>query len=105
MTDASKHDAASSNPSTALISSEPQPKWWGASMTVWGALITGVATVLPTIAPVVGIDISSDVAQQLGSEALRVVQGVTGLAGIALTIFGRMRAVQPLERRVLSLRF
>jgi hypothetical protein len=73
-------------------------------MTVWGALITGAATVLPTIGPLVGLDISGDIAQQLGTEVMRVVQGVTGIAGLVLTVYGRMRAAQPLERRILTLR-
>jgi hypothetical protein len=85
-------------------SADAVPKWWGNSMTVWGALITGAATVLPTIAPLAGLDISSDIAQQFGNEVLRVVQGVTGIAGLVLTVYGRMRAAQPLERRIVSIR-
>lgn len=83
---------------------EPLPKWWASSMTVWGAIITGVATVLPTVAPLAGVDIGRDVAQQLGDDAMRIVQSVSGVAGLLLTIYGRIRAAQPLERRIVSLK-
>lgn len=88
----------------AALAAEVLPKWWGSSLTMWGAIITGVATVLPTLAPLAGVDISRDLAQQLGDEALRVVQGAAGVAGLVLTIYGRVRAAQPLERRIIALR-
>lgn len=91
-------------PATSVPALEPLPKWWASSLTVWGAVITGVATVLPTVAPLAGVDISRDLALQLGDDAMRVVQGVSGVAGLLLTIYGRVRAAQPLERRIISLR-
>lgn len=91
-------------PVAATAPSDALPKWWGASMTMWGAIITGIATVLPTVAPLAGVDISRDLAQQLGDEAVRVVQGAAGVAGLVLTIYGRLRAAQPLERRIVALR-
>ena len=96
-------DSTIVSPAVALAA-ETLPKWWGSSLTMWGAIITGIATVLPTVAPLAGIDISRDLAQQLGDEALRVVQGAASVAGLVLTIYGRLRAEQPLERRVVALR-
>lgn len=89
---------------TAQPALEALPKWWASSMTVWGAVITGVATVLPTVAPLAGVDIGRDLAQQLGDDAIRIVQGVSGVAGLLLTIYGRVRAARPLERPVVSLK-
>ncbi len=91
-------------PASATAAAASLPKWWGSSVTMWGAIITGIATVLPTVAPLAGIDISRDLAQQLGDEAVRVVQGAAGVAGLVLTIYGRLRAAQPLERRIVALR-
>jgi lysozyme family protein len=37
--------------------SQPAPtKWWGESMTIWGTIITGLATVLPAFGPLIGVD-------------------------------------------------
>ncbi len=79
-------------------------KWWGESMTVWGAIVTALATVLPAFGPVLGIDLTSDLVEQAGREIVAAVQALAGLAGTLLTIYGRVRAVQPLERRALSLK-
>jgi lysozyme family protein len=73
-------------------------KWWGQSLTIWGALITGISTVLPLVGPLVGLDITSDLVHQLGDQVLAVVQAVGGLAGTVLTIYGRTRATTRLER-------
>lgn len=80
------------------------PKWWGESITVWGALMTAVATVLPVVGPLIGIDITPELVQLVGTQAYAVVQAVTGLIGTVMTIYGRARATQPLERRPVSLR-
>ena len=74
-------------------------KWWGDSMTIWGVVVTTLATVLPALGPVVGIDISGDMIRQLGLQATSAVQALGGLIGTILTIYGRMRAIQPLMRR------
>jgi lysozyme family protein len=72
-------------------------KWWGQSLTIWGALITGMSTVLPLIGPLVGLDVTSDLVHQLGDQVVAVVQAVGGLAGTVLTIYGRTRATTRIE--------
>lgn len=77
------------------------PKWWGQSMTIWGALITALATVAPAVGPVVGVDISSEAIRQVGGQAAQAVQAIAGLFGTVLTIWGRARAAQPLQRDIM----
>lgn len=79
-------------------------KWWGHSMTIWGTVITSLATIAPVMGPLIGIEVTSDVVQQVGSEVTTAAQALTALAGTLLTIWGRIRATQPLERRNISIR-
>lgn len=79
-------------------------KWWGQSMTIWGVLLTTVTTVLPTVGPLIGLDISSELARQLGDGVVRVIQSTGGLAGTVMAILGRVRATAPLERRMMQMR-
>jgi uncharacterized protein (TIGR02594 family) len=79
-------------------------KWWGESMTIWGTIITGLATVLPAFGPLVGIDISGDLVREAGDQVVGLVQAIAGLAGTAMTIYGRIRATQPLVLRSVSLK-
>ena len=58
--DAKKNDSPKSPNST---------KWWGSSITIWGALITALSTVLPALGPVIGIDVTSDLVHQLGTRS------------------------------------
>lgn len=81
------------------------PKWWGQSMTIWGALITALATVAPAVGPVIGVDITGEVIRQAGGQAAQAFQAVAGLVGTVLTIWGRFRAVQPLAQRDVSFKF
>lgn len=74
-------------------------KWWGHSMTIWGAIITAASTVLPTIGPLFGIDITPDLVQEFGDQVILVVQAIGGLIGIIMTIYGRTRATASLERK------
>ena len=90
------------NDMTMLDPSLPQPKWWGSSMTIWGAAITALSTVLPVIGPALGVDVTPDVVRQAGEQLVAVVQAVGGLAGTLLAIYGRTRASRPLERRHLQ---
>jgi len=83
-------------PETAATSAT---KWWGNSVTVWGAIITAMSTVLPALGPVIGIDITSDLVRELGDQLVLTVQAVGGLIGTVMTIYGRVRASGPLERR------
>ena len=84
---------------------ESQPKWWGQSMTIWGAIVTALATVAPALGPVVGVDISGEVIRQAGGQAAQVFPAVAGLVGTVLTIWGRLRATQPLQQRDVTFRF
>jgi uncharacterized protein (TIGR02594 family) len=82
----------------------PPAKWWGQSMTIWGAFVTGLATVLPAFGPLIGIDITGDLVQDAGDQIVTAIQAVAALAGTIMTVYGRVRATQPLERRAVSLR-
>lgn len=79
-------------------------KWWGQSKTVWGALITTLATVLPVIGPLFGLYLPAEVITQIGDQTLAVVQAVAGLFGTLLTLYGRSTASAPLVRRDVTLR-
>jgi uncharacterized protein (TIGR02594 family) len=71
-------------------------KWWGHSMTVWGIVMTTLSAVLPTVGPILGLNITPDLVQQLGDQIVTVVQAIGALIGTLLTIYGRMRATAPL---------
>jgi len=79
-------------------------KWWAQSRTVWGALITAAATVLPVLGPFLGIELSGEVIRLVGEQALNAVQALAGLIGTALTIYGRMNAAGPLVRKDVQVR-
>jgi len=73
-------------------SSHMPTKWWGQSMTIWGALMTTLTTVLPVVAPVFGLNVSAGLIEQIGQHAVTIVQALGGIAGIVMTIVGRARA-------------
>ena len=73
-------------------STTPTTKWWGNSVTIWGALITALSTVLPALGPVIGIDITGDLVREAGEQIVETVQAIGGLIGTAMTIYGRVRA-------------
>lgn len=79
-------------------------KWWGESITIWGAIVTFCATVLPLIGQATGLDITTDLARQAGEHLVQAAQGICGLIGVVMTIYGRARASAPLERRDVSLK-
>lgn len=81
-----------------------ETKWWGQSMTIWGAVVTTVATVLPSVLQALGYDISGELIRSLGDQIGKSVQAVAGVIGIAMTIWGRLRAKAPLERREMVVR-
>lgn len=83
---------------------ETTAKWWGQSITIWGAIITGLSTVLPTLGPALGIDITGDLVRELGNNIVVTVQAVGGLIGTLMTIYGRMRATTPLAQRNVQLK-
>lgn len=79
-------------------------KWWGQSITIWGALITALSTVLPALGPALGVDITGDLVREAGEGIVQTVQAVGGLIGTLLTIYGRMRASKPLAQRSMQLK-
>jgi hypothetical protein len=60
---------------------KPTSKWWGESMTIWGAFITGLSTVLPALGPIVGIDITGDLVREAGEQIVQTVQAFGGRSG------------------------
>lgn len=90
-------------PSTPAASPTSDAKWWGQSLTIWGVLVTTLSTVLPVVGPVIGFDITPELVRQLGDGVVQVVQAAGGLIGTALTVWGRLRATQPLVRTRVSL--
>ena len=72
MTETSNADPAATSvgiPQTGAIDS--QAKWWGQSLTLWGTMITALSTVLPTLAPLFGFEISGETVRQLGGRPRR----------------------------------
>lgn len=110
MSDASDPFSQSNRPPAVAQGSEvgpvaPQPpKWWGESLTIWGAILTGLTTVAPAILAAVGVDLPADLAQRLGRDVVAVVQAVGGLAGTLMTIAGRARASAPIVRRPVTMK-
>lgn len=82
-----------------------ESKWWGNSMTIWGAIVTGLTNVLPILGPLIGVDISAEMIRDLGQNATQAIQAIGGIIGILLTVVGRMRAIQPLARRDFNVKF
>jgi hypothetical protein len=78
-------------------------KWWAASMTIWGAVVTALSAVLPVVGPVLGLNIPPDLIHQLGDQVVVLAQAVGGVAGTIMTIYGRVRATTALERRQVRL--
>ena len=79
-------------------------RWWVQSRTIWGALITAAAAVIPVLGPLVGIELSGEVVRQAGEQTVSAVQALAGLFGTLLTIYGRISAVQRLTRRNVNVR-
>jgi hypothetical protein len=90
-------------PDQPAPTSTPPAKWWASSMTIWGAVVTALSTVLPVIGPVLGLNIPPELIHQLGDQAVVLAQAVGGVAGTILTIYGRVRATTALERRQVTL--
>jgi hypothetical protein len=81
----------------------PPAKWWASSMTIWGAVVTALSTVLPVVGPVLGLNVPPELIHQLGDQVVVLAQAVGGVAGTILTIYGRVRATTALERRQVTL--
>jgi len=91
-------DPATPNPAT------PDAKWWGNSMTIQGIIVTAVTTVLPILGPVFGLNITAELAHQLGDNIVTFGQAAGGLIGTIMAIYGRMRTSTPLQSRQITLR-
>lgn len=89
---------------TGAIGTAEGAKWWAQSKTIWGAIITAVATVAPLLGPVIGVDLPGEVVKDAGEQTVNAVQAVVGLIGTLLTIYGRLKATTPLARRALSVK-
>jgi hypothetical protein len=63
-----------------------------------------LSTVLPALAPALGIDITGDLVREAGEGIVQTVQAVGGLVGTIMTIYGRARASKPLEQRSVQLK-
>lgn len=74
-------------------------KWWAQSKTLWGTLITAASTVLPLLAPALGVTLPADIIQTFGDQAVTAVQAVAGVVGTALAIYGRFTASSVLSLR------
>jgi uncharacterized protein (TIGR02594 family) len=88
---------------TTPIATPAPAKWWGESLTVWGALITAASTVIPAFGPLIGLDISAELVRQLGGQGVQAVQALGGLFGTLLTLYGRVRATTRLERKAVTM--
>lgn len=89
---------------TGTVGTAEGGKWWAQSKTIWGAIITAVATVAPLLGPVIGVDLPGEVVKDAGEQTVNAVQAVVGLIGTLLTIYGRLKATTPLARRALSVK-
>jgi uncharacterized protein (TIGR02594 family) len=105
------HSQSSSQKGSIPMENElPEPsgaetsKWWGNSVTIWGALISGLSVVLPALGPVLGLDLTTDLVQQLGEQVATAFQALAALFGTLMAIYGRVRARQPIERRIVNLK-
>ena len=94
----------SSMPDTTVPTASVKPKWWGDSITIWGAMISALATVVPVLASAGGITLTPDLVRDFGTHAAAAVQAAVALIGTIVTIYGRLRATQPLERRAVRLK-
>lgn len=74
----------------------PLTKWWGNSLTIRGAALSAVSAALPAIAGIAGIDLDGETVKSLGEHTVAIVQAVGGIAGMSMTVAGRLRAVAKL---------
>ena len=79
-------------------------KWWVQSKTIWGALITAAAAVVPVLGPLIGINLPGEVIRQAGEQLFSAAQVFGALFGTLLTIYGRVSAVERLTRRDVNVR-
>jgi uncharacterized protein (TIGR02594 family) len=94
-----KGESKMNDETTTEQTSDDASKWWAQSRTLWGTLITAAATVLPVIAPAIGVSLPADVIQTFGNQTITAVQAVAGVIGTALAIYGRFKASTMLSLR------
>lgn len=82
------------------ISTAPTGKFWGQSVTIWGAAITALSTVVPILGPAIGVDLTPDLVREAGEQIVGVVQALGGLVGTLMTIYGRVRATTVLTSSI-----
>jgi hypothetical protein len=100
-----KHNPQGQSGDTRMRNESDIPvKWWGHSVTIWGAIVSALAAVMPVLGPVLGIDISGEMVRLAGEQMAASVQAIMALAGTLMTIFGRVRAREQLVRRDVSIR-
>lgn len=88
---------------TQTRANEPASTWLS-SLTIHGALISAASAALPIVGALVGLDVNGESLRQLGEQTVAAVQAIGGLAGMGLTIFGRLRANARLAQRGLPMR-
>ncbi len=89
---------------TKTVAMPETGKWWIESKTIWGALITAAAAVVPVLGPLIGINLPGEVIRQAGEQLFSAAQVLGVLFGTLLTIYGRISAVQRLTRRVVNVK-
>jgi uncharacterized protein (TIGR02594 family) len=100
-----KQPMPTDNSAPAQLPAEGAPKWWANSMTIWGVIVTTLSTVLPTLGPVFGLNITAELIRQLGDNVVIFGQALGGLVGTVMAVYGRVRASGPVERRQVTLNF
>ena len=89
---------------TESIEPQDTAKWWGESLTIWGVIVTALSTVLPVVGPLFGLEITAEMVRQLGGQLTEIIQALGGVIGTLLTIYGRVRATQPITRRLVAVK-
>lgn len=78
------------------ISKARPTKWWATSMTLWGTAVTAATTVLPVVAPLLGLSIDTGLVGQIGQQGTQLLQALGGVLGTGLSIYGRVRSTHDL---------
>ncbi len=86
------------------IESNSGEKWWAESLTVWGTLVTALATILPLVGPFIGLDITAEMVEELGRTVTDLIQIFAGLTGTTMALIGRARASAKITRRQMSVK-
>ena len=63
-------------------------------MTVWGVLLTAASTLLLVIGPLLGLDTTAELIEQLGRQLTEIVLALGGIIGTLIAIYGLVRATQ-----------